>query len=60
MAIKNQVNCLQTSVEKADKTIAELSTLQKHVAKAQDNLETEIDKIKKSLESSVKGLRVKF
>jgi hypothetical protein len=60
MAIKSQVQSLEASVAKADLIISVLSKLQKDVARAQDNLETEIDRIKKSLEASVKGLRVKF
>jgi phage host-nuclease inhibitor protein Gam len=60
MAIKSQVQSLEASVAKADLIIKVLSKLQKDVAKAQDNLETEIERIKKSLEASVKGLRAKF
>jgi hypothetical protein len=49
MTIKGQIQSLEDSVDKCDVIIKRLSTLQKNVAKAQDDLEKEIDNIKNAL-----------
>jgi hypothetical protein len=59
-AIKRQVLDLETSITECDKIILILARLQKDVAKVQDALEAELDKIKNNLESSVKAQRAKM
>jgi len=53
-AIRRQIEDLTGSLTKCDTIIEFLKTLQKNVSKTQDDLEAELDAIKKNLEKSLK------
>jgi uncharacterized membrane-anchored protein YhcB (DUF1043 family) len=58
--IRRQVEDLTSSLEKCDAILVILEKLQKDVAQTQDDLERELELIKKTLESSVKVQKAKM